>query len=79
MSPDPLNARTTAELELVDSERFHIDGRVLTARTTTRMMTEVVIEGNDTYNPGQIREMADEVKNLYKFAGYYNNKCSSSR
>ena len=68
MASDPLNARTTAELELVDNERYHIDG--VTARTTTRMMTEVVIKGNNTYNPGQIREMAD---------GFYNNKCSSSR
>ena len=24
---------------------------------------EVVMEGNDTYNPGQIREMADKVIN----------------
>ena len=33
------------------------------ARTTTKMVTEVVMEGNNTYNPGQIREMADKVIN----------------
>ena len=32
------------------------------AHTTTKMVTEVVIEGNDTNNPGQIRVVADEVK-----------------
>ena len=28
MAPDPLNTKTTAELERVDSERYHIDGGV---------------------------------------------------
>ena len=45
VASDPLNARTTAELERVDSERYHIDGGVVTARTTTRMMTEVIMKG----------------------------------
>ena len=36
---------------------------MVTARTTTKLVTEVIMEGNDTYNPGQIREMADEVIN----------------
>ena len=62
MASDPLNARNTAELELVDSETFHMDRGVITARTTTRMMNEVVIEEDDTYNPGQIRKMTDKVK-----------------
>ena len=60
MAPNPLNTRTTAELERVDSERYHIGG-VVTVRTTTKMVTEVVIEGNNTYNPSQIMKMADEV------------------
>ena len=49
MASDPVTARTKAELELVDSERFHLDEG--THLTTTRMMTEVVMEGNNTYNP----------------------------
>ena len=52
-------------MELVNSERFHM---VVTACTTTRIMTEVIMKGNHIYNPGQIRKMADEIKNLYKFA-----------
>ena len=35
----------------------------MTTRITTKMVTEVVMEGNNTYHPGQIREMADEVIN----------------
>ena len=57
MAPNQLNTRTTAGLQRVDSERYHIGGGVVTARTTTKMVTEVVMEVNNTYNPGQIREM----------------------
>ena len=61
-SDDPLNVMTTGELEMVRNEEFHTEGGMIMARTTTRMITEVVMDGSGDNNPGQIVEMGGEVK-----------------
>ena len=44
------------------NEEFHTEGGVIMTHTTTRMMTEVVMDRSVENNPGQIVEMGGEVR-----------------
>ena len=47
---------------MLRNEEFHTEGGVIMTRTTTRMMTEVVMDRSVENNPGQIVEMGGEVR-----------------